>query len=80
MIGLSFAPGLSGVAGTSAGSQLLGRAGSVLMVRSLQSASFGASRHNVQAVQSDIISPPSNASEGKVVPLLYGNRFVDLRL
>jgi len=76
LLGLSFVPGLSGVAGARAGSQLLGQAGGVLMLRALQSASFGTSRHSAQSVQSDIISAPSNVSEGKTVPLLYGRRFV----
>jgi len=76
LLGLSFAPGLSGVAGSAAGSQLLGQAGSVLMLRSLQTASFGESRNSAEDRQSDIVSAPSSEAEGSAVPLLYGRRFV----
>lgn len=77
LLGLSFAPGLLEAAGGPVARQLLGQAGSVLMLRSLQSASFGTRAATSKVdTSSELISAPRSTAEGQPVPLLYGRRFV----
>lgn len=72
LLGLSFVPGLGGLAATGLSPQLVGQVGGLLMLNSLRRRPQSPATEYQDSAPSDLLPTPKSSAEGQPIPLLYG--------